>query len=64
MAFLGNASKLLFKHFEFSKPIVVRLKGSGNELGITKLKEIGYEKLYFTDDFDGAVRMAVDLAAK
>jgi succinyl-CoA synthetase beta subunit len=49
---IGNALTLLFKHFEFTKPIIARLKGAGNELANIKLKEIGYGKLYLTDDYD------------
>ena len=64
MGHLGNALTLLFKHFEFTKPIVARLKGAGNELATIKLKEIGYGKLYLTDDYDQAVKIAVSLAAK
>ena len=52
MGHIGNALTLLFKHFQFTKPIVARLKGAGNELANLKLMEIGYEKLYLTDDYD------------
>lgn len=47
---------------EFKKPIVIRLRGEGEEDARQKLREIKFDKLYVEDDYEKAVKLAVKLA--
>ena len=47
---------------EFSKPIVCRLRGEGEEVARQKLAMINYDKLHVVDDYEQAVILAVKLA--
>ena len=59
---IAGGLALLFKDNIFSKPIVARMKGNGQELAEKVLSKINYPKLHLVDDFDQAVRLACFLA--
>ena len=47
---------------EFKKPIVIRLRGEGEEDARQKLREVKFDWLYVENDYEKAVKLAVKLA--